>query len=204
MKITLPINGTEARVPHKTEKQAAALGAGQGFAEVLKNGAETRISDRKESNSPVEYVVKPGDTLWKIGKAFPGSNPEQIARDNGLANPDVIYHGQKLLIYSASAKTEQSKVINNVVASWYGQEHHQKTTASGQRFDMNQDTLAHNTLPFGTRVRLFNRENGKSAEGVVNDRGPYIKGRAVDVSYALAKKLGFVRKGVTKLDIKII
>ena len=54
------------------------------------------------------------------------------------------------------------------------------------------------------KVRLVNPENGKSAEGVVNDRGPYIKGRDADVSYGLAKQLGFVRKGVTKLEIETI
>jgi 3D (Asp-Asp-Asp) domain-containing protein len=93
-------------------------------------------------------------------------------------------------------------VSRGVTASWYGPVHQNKLTASGQRFDMHKNTLAHRTLPLGTKVRLVNPDNGKSAEGVVNDRGPYIKGRDVDVSYALAKQLGFVKKGVTKLDIE--
>jgi rare lipoprotein A (peptidoglycan hydrolase) len=91
-----------------------------------------------------------------------------------------------------------------VTASWYGPRHHRKLTASRQRFDMYKNTLAHKTLPLGTKVRLVNPDNGRSAEGVVNDRGPYIKGRDVDVSYAMAKQLGFVKKGVTKLDIEMI
>jgi rare lipoprotein A (peptidoglycan hydrolase) len=95
-------------------------------------------------------------------------------------------------------------VSGEVTAGWYGQEHHNKLTASGQRFDMHKNTLAHRTLPLGTKVRLVNPENGKSAEGVVNDRGPYIKGRDVDVSYGMAKQLGFVKKGVMKLDIETI
>ena len=69
---------------------------------------------------------------------------------------------------------------------------------------MYKNTLAHRTLPLGTKVRLVNLENGKSAEGIVNDRGPYIKGRDVDVSYAIAKQLGFVKKGIVKLDIEKI
>ncbi len=56
----------------------------------------------------------------------------------------------------------------------------------------------------GTKVRLVNSDNGKSSEGVVNDRGPYIKGRDVDVSYAMAKQLGFIKNGVKKLDIETI
>ncbi len=91
-----------------------------------------------------------------------------------------------------------------VTASWYGPRHHNKRTASGQRFDMYKNTLAHKTLPLGTKVRLVNPDNGRSAEGIVNDRGPYIEGRDVDVSYAIAKQLGFVKKGVTKLDIEMI
>lgn len=91
-----------------------------------------------------------------------------------------------------------------VVASWYGSAHHNKRTASGKRFDMHRNTLAHKTLPLGIRVRLINPANGRSAEGIVNDRGPYIKGRQVDVSYAMARQLGFVEKGVVKLKMETI
>jgi 3D (Asp-Asp-Asp) domain-containing protein len=91
-----------------------------------------------------------------------------------------------------------------VTASWYGTGHHNKLTASGQRFNMHKNTLAHRTLPLGTRVRLVNPANGMFAEGVVNDRGPYIKGRDVDVSYEMAKQLGFVKKGIMMLEIETI
>jgi rare lipoprotein A len=64
--------------------------------------------------------------------------------------------------------------------------------------------VAHRTLPLGTKVRLVNPENGRAAVGRVADRGPYIRGRDLDVSLALAKKLGFVRKGVTELEIEVI
>lgn len=91
-----------------------------------------------------------------------------------------------------------------VTVSWYGAKHHKKLTASGQRFNMHKNTLAHRTLPFGTKVRLVNMDNGKSAEGVVNDRGPYIKGREIDLSYALAKQLGFIQKGIVNLYLEKI
>ena len=155
-------------------------------------------------NEPIVYTVKQGDTLWKIGKQMFNRDPYQIARDNGLANPNLIRPGQKLIINPAPPRPAPPTVSGEVTASWYGAEHHNKLTASGQRFDMNKNTLAHRTLPFGTRVRLVNPTNGKSADGVVNDRGPFIKGRDVDVSYAMAEQLGFVKKGVTKLDIETI
>lgn len=66
---------------------------------------------------------------------------------------------------------------------------------------MFKNTPAHKTLPFGTKVRLVTLGNKKSAEGAVNDRGPYTKGRDLDVSYSMAKQLGFVRKGAAKLYI---
>ncbi len=86
-----------------------------------------------------------------------------------------------------------------VTAGWYGLRHHQKPTANGQRFDMYKNTLAHRTLPLGTKVRLVTLDYKKSVVGVVNDRGPFTKGRDLDVSYSMAKQLGFVRKGVAKL-----
>ena len=67
---------------------------------------------------------------------------------------------------------------------------------------MYKNTLAHRTLPFGTKVRLVSLDTGKSAEGIVTDRGPYIKGRDVDISYAMARQLGFTKKGVVTLYIE--
>ena len=205
MKITLPINGTEKGAGARKVDPNPPRGSKESFSAVLKEGLKSEASDKGfRKNLPIVYVVKPGDTLWKIGKGLFNKDPNQIAKDNGLSNPDLIHPGQKLVIYPAPSETVPFKERQEVTASWYGPEHQHKTTASGQRFDMLKDTLAHKTLPFGTRVRLVNPENGKTAEGIVNDRGPYIKGREVDVSYGLAQKLGFVRKGITKLNIEIL
>jgi nucleoid-associated protein YgaU len=153
---------------------------------------------------PVEYIVKEGDSLWKIGRQFFKTDPYQIARDNGITNPNLIRPGQKLIINPPPPHAEPPRLAAEVTASWYGGNHHNKVMASGERFDMHKNTLAHKTLPLGTKVRLVNPDNGRFAEGVVTDRGPYISGRDVDVSYGMAKKLGFVKKGVTKLDIETI
>ncbi len=201
----------------KTGIRTSAAKASKNFSETLTASLEKQpaasVPAKPESppvkptpikNEPIEYIVKQGDTLWKIGRQMFNRDPYQIARDNGLANPNLIRPGQKLIINPAPSRPTPPIMNGEVTASWYGAEHHNKLTASGQRFDMNKDTLAHRTLPFGTKVRLVNPANGKSADGVVNDRGPFIKGRDVDVSYAMAKKLGFVKKGVVKLDIETI
>jgi len=178
------------------------------FSQALKAAIdETKPTVTKpEGKEPIEYIVKKGDTLWNIGRRLFKVDPYQIARDNGLDDPNRLRPGQKLIINPPVALPLQAKanVSGVVTASWYGQEHHKKLTASGQPFDMYKNTLAHKTLPLGTKVRLVNPENGRSVEGVINDRGPYIKGREVDVSYAIARQLGFVRKGVTKLNIEEI
>ena len=89
-------------------------------------------------------------------------------------------------------------------ASWYGPGFNGRKTASGERFNTSEFTAAHKTLPFGTLLKVTNLENNLFVIVRINDRGPYVRGRDVDTSYALAKQLGFVRKGVTKLNIEII
>lgn len=77
-------------------------------------------------------------------------------------------------------------------------------TASGEKFDANQLTAAHPTLPFGTRLRVTNVANGQSVTVRVNDRGPYVPGRVVDVSYSAAETLGMVDRGVTKVRLDVV
>lgn len=90
------------------------------------------------------------------------------------------------------------------VASWYGKEFHGRKTASGERYNQNNMTAAHKTLPFGTRVRVKNRDNGKNVVVVINDRGPFAKGRIIDVSRAAAKKLDMIGAGTAKVSIKVV
>ena len=90
------------------------------------------------------------------------------------------------------------------VASWYGKKFHGRKTASGERYNQNKMTAAHKTLPFGTNVRVKNIENGKSVVVRINDRGPFKKGRIIDVSRAAAKKLGMINSGIAKVNIKVV
>lgn len=75
------------------------------------------------------------------------------------------------------------------MASWYGSKFHGRTTASGERYNMNALTAAHKSLPFGTKVKVTNQKNGKSVVVTINDRGPFVKGRAIDLSKAAHKKI---------------
>ncbi len=86
-------------------------------------------------------------------------------------------------------------------ASWYKMG---TKTASGEHFKPNGLTAAHRTLPFGTKVRVKNLRNGKTVVVRINDRGPFIKSRIIDVSKGAARKIGLIRAGVTKVSIKVV
>ncbi|ADE14316.1 rare lipoprotein A [Nitrosococcus halophilus Nc 4] len=88
--------------------------------------------------------------------------------------------------------------------SWYGRAHHGRRTANGQVFDMNGLTAAHRSLPFGTKIRVTNQKNGRSVVLTVNDRGPFVMGRFLDVSYRAARELGFVREGLVSVRVKTV
>ena len=90
------------------------------------------------------------------------------------------------------------------ISSYYGKEFHKKRTASGQIFDMHKISAAHKTLPLGTKIRVTNLKNGRSLTMTITDRGPFVKGRILDVSYKAAKKLGFVNQGTTKVRIDVL
>ena len=90
------------------------------------------------------------------------------------------------------------------LASWYGRKFNGRQTASGERFDMNRPSAAHRTLPFGVAVRVTNLENGRSIVVRINDRGPFIDGRIIDLSKAAARKLGMIEAGVVRVKIKVV
>lgn len=87
-------------------------------------------------------------------------------------------------------------------ASWYGGKFHGRRTANGERFDMDDLTAAHRTLPFGTKVRVTNARNGRSVIVRINDRGPFIGGRVIDLSRGAADAIGMVRTGVAPVRIE--
>jgi rare lipoprotein A len=89
-------------------------------------------------------------------------------------------------------------------ASWYGEKFHGRRTASGEVYDMYQMTAAHKTLPLGTSVMVTHVNNGKSVEVTINDRGPFVKGRIIDLSYAAAQALEMVEEGVAKVRVEVL
>jgi len=96
----------------------------------------------------------------------------------------------------------QSTLVETGLASWYGRRFHGNLTASGEVFNQEKLTAAHRTLPWGSRVKVTNLTNGKSVEVRINDRGPFGKGRIIDMSRAAAKVLGMVGSGITTVRVE--
>jgi peptidoglycan lytic transglycosylase len=92
--------------------------------------------------------------------------------------------------------SQNPAVSQNLEASWYGPRYNGRLTASGEVFDMTQLTAAHRELPFGTRLQVTCLENGRSVLVRINDRGPFVAGRDLDLSLAAARKLGIERRGL--------
>src|SRR2546428_2660399 len=90
------------------------------------------------------------------------------------------------------------------VASWYGPGFHGNRTANGEIYDQYELTAAHRTLPLGTRVMVTNLSNGRAVEVRINDRGPFVGGRAIDLSYAAARTIGMIGPGTVRVRVEVL
>jgi rare lipoprotein A len=186
-------------------REGADISVGKGgFADMMSQ-ATKEISPPKppptagQPDELIEYTVQPGDTLWGLAVKEFHVNPGDIIRDNGLENPDLLQIGQKLEIRQAGPQP-----ASEVVASWYGEDYHGRPMANGDPYNMFANTIAHKELPLGTEVELKNPRTGQTATAVITDRGPYIEGRDIDLSYGLASKLSLVEAGVDSIEMKIL
>jgi rare lipoprotein A len=103
--------------------------------------------------------------------------------------------------FTTQTRTARRKGASYALASFYGED---SETASGEKFNPNELTAAHPTLPFGTRLRVTNVTNGRSVIVRVNDRGPFVRGRSVDVSSSAAQRIGMIDQGVAKVKLDVV
>jgi rare lipoprotein A len=113
----------------------------------------------------------------------------------------AVQEAVKNVLNSALETVQSNSLVEAGMASWYGSAFQGRRTASGERFDMNQLTAAHKTLPLGTVVQVRNPLNGKTVDVTINDRGPFIKGRVIDLSYRAALALGIVQAGRLPVEV---
>ncbi|MGA3292779.1 MAG: septal ring lytic transglycosylase RlpA family protein [Candidatus Acidiferrales bacterium] len=119
------------------------------------------------------------------------------------ANPTVA--GKTNSPYQSNAKGQPKPLaIWECTTSWYGEDFDGLPTATGETYDMYGETAAHPTLPLGSIVRVVNPRNHRSQVVRINDRGPYVEGRELDVSYRVAQELGFDQHGLAKVRLELL
>jgi rare lipoprotein A len=153
----------------------------------------------RANNSVVLRSVFLGVGLLMLGSA---ANPTTIGQ---ASNPTSMMPSQEfdsqLTLKSANQKP---LAVWECMTSWYGEDFDGQPTATGETYDMYGDTAAHPTLPLGSIVRVVNPRNHRSRIVRINDRGPYIEGRELDVSYGVAQRLGFGQRGLVKVRLELL
>jgi rare lipoprotein A len=133
----------------------------------------------------------------RIAVARPTTRPVAVTRKHHVPGRTRYALGRK----SRGHFSGDGETKSGGVASFYG---HDSATASGEKFDPSQLTAAHRTLPFGTRLRVTNLANGRSVTVRINDRGPFVRGRTVDVSSSAAAALQMTERGVAKVKLDVV
>jgi rare lipoprotein A len=118
--------------------------------------------------------------------------------------PPAVLLALLTLLFCPAAVWSGEAGVEEGFASWYGGKFHGRRTASGEIFDTNLYTAAHKTLPFGTMVRVTNLETGRSTVVRINDRGPFVAGRVIDLSRAAAAAIGMTGSGVARVRVEVI
>jgi rare lipoprotein A len=108
------------------------------------------------------------------------------------------------VVKRAETDDERIRIVGNGIASWYGPQFHGQSTANGETYNMNEYTAAHRTLPFNTLVRVENQDNGKSVVVRINDRGPYVGNRIIDLSRRAASEIDMIGPGTAEVLLYLI
>jgi len=128
---------------------------------------------------------------------------------NPYQSPEAETQSGSVLPYRVDGRVyypldDSSGFVQEGVASWYGPDFHGKSTSNGEVYNMNSLTAAHKTLPFGSVVRVTHRKTGKSVTVRINDRGPFVGDRVIDLSYDAAYKLGMIDTGTAPVSLRVI
>ncbi|PWR22294.1 septal ring lytic transglycosylase RlpA family protein [Zavarzinia compransoris] len=181
---------------------AAAVTLGATSAARATDNADDPVSIRDSAVAVSSEVTTP-EAAAPAGAARPG--PVRDAAGKAGA-PVAAAVGGPISDREKIAGSQSERVVREFAgnASWYGPGFHGRRTANGERFDQHELTAAHKTLPFDTRVRVTAIATGRSVIVTINDRGPYIRGRVIDLSAAAATAIGLRDRGVGKVKIEVL
>lgn len=157
---------------------------GTGLATLLAGGTVVSVASLADT-TPVKEEVAPATAAVNVDSLYTALAADETIQDS-----------------TSSVELQPQRILNGH-ASWYGPGFHGRKTANGERFDQNEMTAAHKSLPFGTLVRVIDEKSGNSLLVRINDRGPYIRGRLLDLSEAAARRLGIKGRGTGSVRLEI-
>ncbi len=183
---------TSAKVQKSPSKKAAKGSAVKTTAKASKKSKAEKSSANKSKS---RKAASKKDKSKKIASIKNKSKKVASRTDKSEKSSD------SRMVWMERAR--ESEILTGQ-ASWYGKDFHNKETASGLDYDMHTFTAAHRTLPIGTIVKVTDQKRGKSVMVCVTDRGPYVRGRIIYLSYAAAKKLDLEKRGVCRVNLEVI
>jgi rare lipoprotein A len=186
-------------------REVAASTASQGQTE--RKAASTQSGGTALASAPARPRRTQADRATPPGAAAPASFSAAFETLAEAPRPDLAVPESAVDLSAIEPPVEESPAFRSLgsgTASYYGRRFHGRRTANGERFDMNALTAAHRTLPFGSLVRVTNPASGKSVTVRINDRGPFSKGRVIDVSRAAAKELGLIQRGHGSVELELL
>jgi rare lipoprotein A len=164
-------------------------------------------ADRILLNAPTRLSVLFRNTIRLLAVILAAATLAACAQSSVVTNKTALHTANRQTpLVASNAKRHfiahtRAAGTRVALASFYSEG---QQTANGEKFDPNELTAAHPNLPFGTRLRVTNVANGRSVTVRINDRGPFVAGRAVDVSYAAAERIGIIEQGVAKVKLDVI
>lgn len=194
------------RVPTLARKYRLAALSALVAAGCAISGSVAQSADAEEG------VLPAGAATVVEAAALPAFTPSAEAQfdeafahlEGDLATPAIPDHAVDMSTIEPAAGPRIREDMGQGVASYYGARFAGRPTASGEAFNPTEYTAAHKTLPFGSRVRVTNPRNGNSVIVRINDRGPYVRGRVLDVSRAAAEELDMVRAGHATVQLELL
>ena len=179
------------------------LGANVCALTLLQLPTQAQLIKTEQNNNDLSVIDKeesttPGNQILAINLDSSEANQLELDKPNSVASP------QSEVNFSTSSSTQIARTVISGRASWYGPGFDGRRTANGEIYNSNGLTAAHRTLAFGTRVRVTNMNNGRSVVVRINDRGPFTKGRIIDVSAGAARRLNMISSGVAPVKLEIL
>ncbi|MDD4702519.1 MAG: septal ring lytic transglycosylase RlpA family protein [Desulfovibrio sp.] len=202
MLLTAPMKADAASASSSSANLSS--GSSSDASKASRKSESRSAKSKKSQKSYGSDKSKKSAASGKSSKSEKSSKSAKSSKSSKSAKKDQLVSGKNTDSRDIWLKRAQESEVFTGKASWYGRDFHGGSTASGLNYDMYTFTAAHRTLPMGTVVRVTDQENGKSVMVCVTDRGPFVRGRIIDLSFAAAQQLDLGKRGVGKVELEVV